>query len=143
MSATIFLRRLWKILLLTTSMRPPKCYVNFLSVLRLRLFGPKTASGPRRWASSAEMSPCDTPTAATLTPQHDASTGCSALMGTRPCDAVGAGERPGAAFGRSEFLHPSSPSLKGLEKLETGEIPPTSGRVLSPVVSSSSPVTGG
>jgi hypothetical protein len=33
---------------LTTSMRLPKFYVNFISVPRPAFFGPKTASGPRR-----------------------------------------------------------------------------------------------
>jgi len=56
MSATIFLPRLWKIPQLTTSIRPPKFYVNFISVPRPAFFAPKTASGPRRGFKDAGAS---------------------------------------------------------------------------------------
>ena len=46
---------------LATSIRASKFYVNFILVPRLPFFGPKTASGPRHWASSAEVSRSDMP----------------------------------------------------------------------------------
>ena len=45
LSATIFLRRLWKILQLTTSIPLPNHHVNHWSVPRPPFFDPKTASG--------------------------------------------------------------------------------------------------
>jgi len=40
---------------LTTSIRQPKLYVNFISIPRPAFFGPKTASGPRRYLASIEL----------------------------------------------------------------------------------------
>jgi hypothetical protein len=46
MSATIFLRRLWKILQLTMSIRPPKLYVNFISSPKTTIVRSQTAPSP-------------------------------------------------------------------------------------------------
>jgi len=59
----VFLRRLWKIPKLTRSLHEAHNQHPSAEILRQFYFGPKTTivgpktgSGPRRWASSAEMS---------------------------------------------------------------------------------------